>query len=88
MLAIIPALIVTTSGDRYAIPQVSVEVVVAGEQVKQNIEYVRAPRSIVYAVNFCHLCISIRHWEPLAKKRYRNAAMATISAEEHGTWTS
>jgi two-component system chemotaxis sensor kinase CheA len=41
-LAIIPALIVTTSGDRYAIPQVSLLELVRleGEQVKQNIEYV------------------------------------------------
>ena len=41
-LAIIPALIVTTSGDRYAIPQVSLLQLVRleGEQVRQNIEYV------------------------------------------------
>jgi two-component system chemotaxis sensor kinase CheA len=41
-LAIIPALIVTTSGDRYAIPQVSLLELVRleGEQVKQSIEYV------------------------------------------------
>ena len=41
-LAIIPALIVTTAGDRYAIPQVSLlELVRLGaEQVKKSIEYV------------------------------------------------
>ncbi|MEZ6031855.1 MAG: chemotaxis protein CheW [Planctomycetaceae bacterium] len=41
-LAIIPALIVTTSGDRYAIPQVSLLELVRleGEQVRQSIEYV------------------------------------------------
>ena len=41
-LAIIPALIVTTSGDRYAIPQVSLLELVRleGEQVKQSIEFV------------------------------------------------
>ncbi|MEZ6132898.1 MAG: chemotaxis protein CheW [Planctomycetaceae bacterium] len=41
-LAIIPALIVTTDGDRYAIPQVSLLELVRleGEQVKTSIEYV------------------------------------------------
>lgn len=41
-LAIIPALIVTTAGDRYAIPQVSLLELVRleGEQVKKSIEYV------------------------------------------------
>ncbi len=41
-LAIIPALIVTTDGDRYAIPQVSLMELVRleGEQVKTSIEYV------------------------------------------------
>jgi len=41
-LAIIPALIVTTGGDRYAIPQVSLLELVRleGEQVRKGIEYV------------------------------------------------
>lgn len=41
-LAIIPALIVTTAGDRYAIPQVSLLELVRleGEQVRTSIEYV------------------------------------------------
>lgn len=41
-LAIIPALIVTTGGDRYAIPQVSLLelVLLEGEQVKRSIEFV------------------------------------------------
>jgi len=41
-LAIIPALIVTTGGDRYAIPQVSLLELVRleGEQVKRSIEYI------------------------------------------------
>ena len=41
-LAIIPALVVTNDGDRYAIPQVSLLELVRldGDEVKQNIEYV------------------------------------------------
>ncbi len=41
-LAIIPALIVTTAGDRYAIPQVSLLELVRleGEQARQGIELV------------------------------------------------
>ena len=41
-LAIIPALVVTNDGDRYAIPQVSLLELVRldGDEVKRNIEYV------------------------------------------------
>jgi two-component system, chemotaxis family, sensor kinase CheA len=63
-LAIIPALIVTCAGDRYAIPQVSlIELVhVDAEDKDRRIETVQGAAVIVYGATFCRSSICAKYF--------------------------
>ena len=59
-LAIIPALTISSEGDRYAIPQVSLLELVRleGEQIQKAIEDIHGARSIHSAATCCRSCTS------------------------------